>query len=138
MPSKPVRKTQHDPSVDRAVARARGRTSSRFIASVQAERGHLNSDAIATVADAFSKYPVRSAFGVASFYSLFVDKRGSPESYPGCAMGAHTEREKGVRMPAQQSGPGRGQRMEGRAGGSLGLCDCAPAALLGGPGLWVR
>ena len=126
MPSKPVRQTQHDRVVDRAVAE-HGADIVAVFRSVQAERGHLTADAIGTAGEVF-KIPDAHAFGIASFYSMLSTQSRARNiirvcDSPACQLkGSSTVR---AAIDAAADGDWTVERSS-----CLGLCDRAPAALV--------
>jgi NADH-quinone oxidoreductase subunit F len=127
MPSQPLRETQHDPVVDRAVAE-RGRDIVSVFHAVQAERGHLTADAIGTVAELL-KVPDERAFGVASFYSMFSTQPRNRKIIRVCDSPACQWKGCANVRAAFDAAVGGDWTVERAT--CLGLCDRAPAALVG-------
>jgi NADH-quinone oxidoreductase subunit F len=127
MPSKPLRQFQHDPLVDRAIAEHGNDIVSVFHA-VQAERGYLTADAIATAAEALHVPPER-AFGIATFYSMFSTRPRAPKIVRACdnlTCHLNGSAEVHAALRAAAKGDWAVERTS-----CLGLCDRAPAALIG-------
>jgi NADH-quinone oxidoreductase subunit F len=127
MPSKPLRPFQNDPLVDRAVAE-HGNDIVAVFHAVQAERGYLTPDAIATAAEALH-FPPERAFGIATFYSMFSTRPRAPKIVRACDnLTCHLNgcAEVHAALRAAANGDWAVERTS-----CLGLCDLAPAALIG-------
>jgi len=127
MPSKPTRETQHDPIVDRAVAE-HGPDIVAVYRAVERERGHVSADAIGTAADLF-KISDAQAFGVASFYSMFSTRPRARKIIRVCDSPACQLKGAAKTRAAIEAAAGGDWRVERSS--CLGLCDRAPALLVG-------
>ena len=131
MPSRPSRKQQHDPVVESAIARhgAAAEATVSILQAVQDEAGYLKPDAIGAVADAL-RAPDAQVYGVASFYSMF-STQPRPKSIirvcdgPVCALCGS----RAARAAIEAAIPNGEWTVERSS--CLGLCDRAPAALVG-------
>ncbi|HLF25349.1 MAG TPA: NADH-quinone oxidoreductase subunit NuoF [Anaerolineae bacterium] len=127
MTSKPHRKAQPDPIVDAAAAKHGADIVSIFHA-LQAERGYLSADTIGAVATAL-KLPDRHAFGVATFYSMFSTQPRSKKVVRVCDSPACRLKGSAAVHAAIETAAGGEWAVERTS--CLGLCDRAPAALVG-------
>jgi NADH-quinone oxidoreductase subunit F len=120
-----------DPAVDAAIAEHGLHPDAivEIFRSIQAQNGYLTRDAIGTVAAAL-KIPDARAFGVASFYSMLSTQPSGKNVIRVCDGPAC--RLKGCAQVQAALGAAAGAsdwRIERTS--CLGLCDCAPAALVG-------
>lgn len=127
MPSKPVPKKERDPLVEEAACRHAADIVAVYRA-VQAERGYVTPAAVATAADVF-KIPPAQAFGVVSFYSL-LSTRPTVRKIIRVCDGPACRRKGGAAARAVVEAAAGSEWGVGRSS-CLGLCDCAPAALIG-------
>ena len=137
MTSRPHRKTPVDPIVDAAIAE-HGRHPDAIVSifrSIQARSGYLTSDAIGATAAAL-KIPDARAFGIASFYSMFSTRPRAKRIIrvcdgPACQLQGCAE----ARIALETAAAGSDWGVERTS--CLGLCDRAPAALVGDEPLTV-
>ncbi len=131
MPSRPFRKQQHDPIVESAIAR-HGASAESIVAILQAvqdEAGYLKPDAIGAASDALRASDAY-VYGVASFYSMFSTQPRAKKIVrvcdgPVCALCGS-----GAARAAIEAAIPNGEWTVERSS-CLGLCDRAPAALVG-------
>jgi NADH-quinone oxidoreductase subunit F len=131
MPSRPFRKQHHDPIVESAIARhgAAVEATVSILQAVQDEAGYLKPDAIGAASDGL-RVSDAHVYGVASFYSMFSTQPRAKNIIrvcdgPVCALCGG-----GVARAAIEAAIPNGEWTVERSS-CLGLCDHAPAALVG-------
>ena len=116
-----------DPWVEWAVAE-HGSDIVAVLRAVQAERGYLSANAIGTVADIL-KIPHERAFGIASFYSMLSTQPRTSKVVRVCDSPACQVKGEADVCSALKAAAGVQCTVEQSS--CLGLCDRAPAALVG-------
>ncbi len=130
MPSRPVSQKRHDPVAKQAIARHGAESESivSILHDVQAESGYLSADAIGAVASAL-KMPDERAYGIASFYSMFSTQPRPRKVIRVCDGPACQLNGCAAVHVAVETAAGSEWAIERTS--CLGLCDRAPAALVG-------
>jgi len=131
MPSRPFREQWRDAAVESAVAQhgASAEATVSILQAVQDEAGYLKPDAIGATAGAL-RIPDAHAYGVASFYSMFSTQPRAKKIVrvcdgPVCALCGS----RAARAAIEAAIPNGEWTVERSS--CLGLCDRAPAALVG-------
>jgi NADH-quinone oxidoreductase subunit F len=131
MKAKQHRQRRTDAGVTRAVAEHGGGDKALFpvLQHIQTTRGHLDNNAIGAVSDALGVSDVRT-FGLASFYSMLSTEPRSRQVIrvcdgPVCCLHGGEAAQRAVELAVA----GHDVRVERTS--CLGLCDRAPAALVG-------
>jgi NADH:ubiquinone oxidoreductase subunit F (NADH-binding)/NADH:ubiquinone oxidoreductase subunit E len=131
MQAQPYRRTRHDPQVASA-ARQHGRDAESLLPilqHVQHSATHLSKQAIGAVSDQLG-LPDAQSYGVASFYSMLSTEPRERDVIrvcdgPVCCLYGGEE----IRIAFANNATGNGVYVERTS--CLGLCDRAPAALVG-------